>query len=707
MAVYDDTSISMLIGADRVRKKPASMLGSSGLDGARHGFTEIWGNSVDEVTSGYGTRLDVHYYADGSLSVRDYGRGVPLGWNERYQNWNWHNIYNELYGGGKYDTNQEKLAQIKDWAHEFNAKDFNYLYSVGLNGLGAASTQYTSEFFTVRSYRGGVCTSRSFAKGIPLVDGKPFDMFKATLEEIKNLPEEVCGTDEADGTFIHWKPDIEVFDAVDFGGDWLFGVCKDISGIAGVTLYFKDDNTGRDVVLESSGILGVVREHAGDQMMLDDAGNPVVFMAHNFDHGTIKVEGKPFIWVCEADVAFVLTKGKVNTACYHNSVRKKFGVQYDAVNDAIGAFLRDKVKAAGVKLDSRDFDTSFGVVVSSYSNYASVRGQTKDAVDDLFIYNVIHAAMLDKLNVEYGKGNPHIKALVDRVITEALNRKAAADFLKLQREHDKIKKIRNPEKFVSCDAFENKQYDKAELWITEGDSASGVVKSARNKAFQAVYPIRGKGLNVLKAGIDRILKNKEIVELFALIGTGMDLNTKGDVKTFNIADLRFDKIIFATDADEDGYQIRVLLFLIFYRLAPQLIEEGHVYIAETPRFRINFSDGTHVYVRNDAERDKVLVGNQGRIMSVARYKGLGEVDADILRETTVHPDTRNLVPVSCNLRSETERELIDALFGVDKYHQRKRIITEVLGIGVAEMLLDDGLIIEDNNGDDATEEEGA
>lgn len=180
---YDDSSIEVLIGADRIRKRPASMLGSSGLAGARHGFTEIYGNALDEHSAGYGGRLDVKYYADGSVSLRDYGRGVPLGWNDNpnVKNWNWHTIYNELYGGGKYSTYQDDLKSITDWDN-FNPKLYNYLFSVGLNGLGAASTQYTSEFFTVRSYRNGECKSRSFVRGIPLVNGEPFDITPRTQQ---------------------------------------------------------------------------------------------------------------------------------------------------------------------------------------------------------------------------------------------------------------------------------------------------------------------------------------------------------------------------------------------------------------------------------------------------------------------------------------------------------------------------------------------
>lgn len=703
MQSYNDDSIDQLLGADRIRLRPASMLGSSGLAGARHGFTEIYGNALDERSAGFGDELLVIYHKDGSVSLRDYGRGVPLGWNDKpkIKNWNWHVIYNELYGGGKYNTNQNELAKITDWDN-FDEKKFNYLFSVGLNGLGAAATQYTSEFFEVKSYRDGKCTSRSFKRGIPLVNGEPFDVFSATQDEIRSIPEEIEDTDEPNGTLIHWKPDDTVFDDINIGGKWLFETCKDIAGVAGIALHFIDEQEGTDIVIEAGDLSTVVKEHSNGCLIKDDNGNDVLFSTSKFDHGSMTLERKPFIWVCKCDITFGLTKKRVDTACYHNSVKMISGVQYEAVQDAIYAFMSEKAKARGIRLDSSDYADAFGVCVSSYSNYASFRNQTKDAVDDMFIYSTIKSALLSKLQLEFGKGTKEIVDVVERVIREAEIRIATKEQAKLIREAVKIKREKAPEKFTSCDAYEKGNYAEAELWITEGDSAKGAVKSARNKVFQAIYPVRGKGLNVAKASIDKILANKEIREIFALLGTGFDLNLKGE-KLFNKDDLKFGKIIIATDADEDGYQIRVLLFLVFYTLAPQLLIDGHVYVAETPRFRIDISGGQVIYARNDEERDKFLNEYAGRVTKVSRYKGLGEVNEEVLRETTVHPETRNLVQLTCDLTNDFERDLIDALFGADKYKQRKSILTSVLGCDVADMLEENALLIEEIENSDIDE----
>lgn len=705
---YNDSSIELLFGAERIRKRPASMLGSSGIAGARHGFTEIYGNALDEHSAGFGDRLDVKYYADGSISLRDYGRGVPLGWNDNdsVKNWNWHVIYNELYGGGKYQTNQLELAKIVDWS-KFDPKAFVYLFSVGLNGLGAASTQYTSEYFEVKSYRDGICKSRSFRKGIPLVNGEPFDMFKAEPDQIASIPEEITETSEPNGTFIHWKPDAEVFDDVNIGSDWLLETCKDVAGVAGIELHFDDENTGQSLVIEAGNLASIVREHCGNSLVPNEDGDTTILTGSAFDHGHIKVENKDFIYVCMLDYAIGFTKSEVKNSCYHNSVKMHDGMQYMGVQDAISTFLIEKGRAEGVKVDKRDYMDSFNVAISTYSNYASFRGQTKDAVDDVFIYNIIKDNLLQRLRVEFGKGNKAVCDVVARVIDEARIRIETQELQSIARKASKVKKEKAPEKFTSCDAYESKNYEEVELWITEGDSAAGSVINARNSKFQAVFPIRGKGLNVAKASIKRVLANKEIRELFAILGTGFDLNIKGE-KFFNIEDLKVGKIIIATDADEDGYQIRVLLFLTFYKLAPQLLTAGKVFVAETPRFNFELTDGSMVFARNDAQRDEMLKEYAGRISNITRYKGLGKVEPEVLRETTVHPDTRQLIQLNCDFSNQVECDLIDALFGADKYNQRKAIISEVLGTDVSSMIEDTALLlgeIDDMEVDDETEYE--
>jgi len=670
---YDNSSIDLQVGAARIRLRPASMLGSDGLDGARHGFTEIYGNAVDEKTP----KMIVSYYKDGSVSLRDFGRGVPLGWNDKphVQNWNWHIIYNELYGGGKFDTNQEELAKITDWDN-FDESAFNYLYSVGLNGLGAASTQYTSEFFEVRSYRDGKCTSRSFKSGIPLVNNEPVDMFVLSRDEILSIPEEIEDTDESDGTYIHWKPDSNVFSDINIGADWLFETCRSIANITHTELIFNDEESGREIIIPAGDLKTLATEIGGSAILKDDSDNMAVYAANNFTHGNINVKGKPFIYVCKCSVIISVTKRNVDSKCFHNSVFMQSGVQYDGIHTAISDFLSERARARGVKLERSDFNGVFNVVVSSYSNHASFRGQTKDGVDDVFILSLIRETIYNKLNIEFGKGTPAILEAVERVINEAELRAELREQEKLIRANKSISREKISIKFLTCEAYREKRYEEAELWICEGDSAKGTLKTARNSKFQAIYPIRGKGLNVAKWSLKRILANKEIREIFALIGTGFDLNIAGE-QLFDIKKLKFGKIILATDADEDGYQIRMLLFMTFYLLAPELITRGIIYIAETPRFMVTLSNGDVKFALNQPELEEILKEFGGG--RVQRFKGLGEANASDLRSTTVLPESRNLVPVTCDFDNEAEREWIDALFGADKFKQRKSILQKCLG----------------------------
>lgn len=758
---YNDSSIDQLVGAERIRRRPASMLGDNGLDGARHGFTEIYGNALDEASSGFGNQLDVVYYENGAMSIRDYGRGVPLGWNEDKNNYNWHIIYNELYGGGKYDNGQWYLRSLDTWSDwkdtdvellksiqsnygvdlseipedgvertiedlrvkhengkfylkvnnaswgmatwEFLNKRLNYLASVGLNGLGAASTQYTSEFFTVKSYRNGVCTEMNFRRGIPVINDEEVNVFTQNVD-MKELEPKTYDTDEPDGTFIYWKPDSEVFTNVDIGSDWLFETCKDIAHVAGIKLNFEDKVSGKTEVIEAGNLQTLLSSKYNNILQIDDSTEePIVFETNKFSHGNIRVEGKPYVWVCKADITIGIVSKECDNYCYHNSVKMKSGAQYDGIYYALSQFFSEISSSKGVKITEDDYKEYFGVCVSSYSNYASFRNQTKDAVQDVFISDLVRDAIYEKLKMEYGKGNKALMGVIDSVIESANTRIAEKALRKIANEAKKVTRLKEPEKFVTCKAYEKKQYDVTELWITEGDSAKGSVKSARDKDFQAIFPIRGKGLNVLKASIDKILANVEIKNLFALLGTGFDINLK-DHNPFDITKLKFDKIIFATDADEDGYQIRVLLFLIFYKLAPKLLQEGHVYIAETPRFEVIMTDGTAEYALDDRSRDEILSANAGRVKKVNRFKGLGEVDADVLRKTTVAPESRHLIRLSCDFQNETEREFIDALFGADKFKQRKAILTSVLGGNVADMMDENALLIEQIENSDIEEE---
>lgn len=668
MKEYNDDSISSLKGADRVRKRPEVMLGTSDIKGTRHTVTEILGNSLDEASAGFGTKLEVTYYKDTAMSIRDYGRGVPLGYNEKEERWNWDLVYNELYAGGKYDDSQEILRNIKDWS-KFDPKSINYLFSVGLNGLGAASVQYSSEYFEVKSYRDGKCSRMYFEHGVP------------ALDEL-----EITDTDEPNGTFVKWLPDNEVFTHTDVEYEWLCETCEDVLDIAGLDFTFINEVTNEKTEFKAGGLESVLKKKFGKNIAYtDNNGEPILHRTSAMTHGTAPIKGKNLIYVCTLDLALTFTKNKVKNVCFHNSTYMDGGSQYTGVDFAIEDFFTMMSKDRGIRLDKSDYEGILGVVVSSYSNVASYKGQTKNEIDNSFIYSIVHKSVTDLLTLEYGKGNKHLLDAIDTVITTAENRIRIKEYAKQIRQASKVSREK-PEKFASCRAYDKRDASIAELWIGEGDSAVGAIKEARDSQFQAVVPITGKTLNVLKQSMDKILSSQTIKGLFALIGTGMDL---GHENLFDESKLRFDKIIFATDADEDGFHIRVLLFLIFYKLAPDLLRHNHVFIAETPLFGITFSDNSKVYAYNIAERDKTIedaMKNSLGVVRIDRYKGLGEAGKDVLRETTVAPGNRRLVPLTTDVNNEQSRRVINVLFGEDKFKERKEVLSQIIGQEFADVL---------------------
>lgn len=695
MAEYGERSISQLVGANRVRKRPAAVLGSEGLQGAQQGFWEIFGNGADEHSAGHGNEFDVIKHKDGSITFRDYGRGVPLGWNPDAKSYNWHLIYNEMYGGGKYDDNQEKLAQIVDWS-TFNKEDYEYLYSVGLNGLGASATQYSSEFFKVRSVRVDKETGRKykygmdFKSGLPILNGEPVNLFteEYDLSQYDLKTEE---TDEPTGTTIHWKPDGAIFKDTNIPAEWLMDTCVELPYITDITIKFEDEESGTKKVIPPGKFGDLLEVLNPNKLLRKDDDSLYNIMWHIFDHGKetrVTKEGTTQIatyWVAEADIAFAISKPnkESKSKCYHNLIRMKEGMHYHAITDAVGRFLRERAQAKGVSLQNSDYEGMFCFIISSFSNVCSFRNQTKDGVDDMFIYTFLNNAIRQRLELEYSKGTPEIIEAVDRVMEKANLRAQLKEAEKQLKKVNRAKRMKDPKKFYTCKEYMDKNYSRTELWIAEGDSAADSILKARDGAFQAVFCIRGKGLNLLRASISKLLDNREVMDIVSLLGTGIDLNIQG-MKLFNIEDLRFTKIIFATDADVDGFHIRVLLFLIFYRLCPKLLENGNVFIAETPRYALVLNDGTFVYALDEKERDEKMKEYSGRFNSIKRYKGLGEVDADVLYETTVGVEHRRLVPVTCDFSNELEVDFIDALFGEDKKKQRKEILSMVLGESVSD-----------------------
>lgn len=651
---YDDNSIDRLEGAERVRFRPAAILGSNGLDGAKHTIYEIVGNASDEQMSGYGDKIEIGYHEDGSIFVRDYGRGVPLGWNEKKQEWNYFLIYEELYAGGKYDDSQEILRDIDSrnaW-DTFDIKDYPYLITVGLNGLGAAATQCTSEYCTVSSFRDGIKRTMKFEKGAHILE---------------NLIEEP--TDEANGTLVHWKPDAKVFTDVNIGSKWVEKLCKSLSYTADFTVIFN--NKGKITEYSKSTIEEQMKADVGEAISIDS-------FHHEVDEGGD-------VCICFSNIA--LGPGGRGNEFFHNKVEIRGGVHSEAVNTAISLFFEDRGRERGIRIKNSDYSGKLSTIVSTLSNKVSYRGQTKDSLDDMYVFRCIERALEGRLKLEWNKGTDWLLDIVDEVVQNAENRIAVAELSKNIREVEKaVKTAKVSDKFKSCDAYEKKQWSQVELLIFEGDSAGGAGKEARDSRYQAIMPIRGKSLNVFKATVNKIIDNNEIKDIAAILGCGIDMGIEG-METFNRDKLKVGKVIFCADADIDGRHIRMLLFLIFYKLFPELLYEGIVYMVNTPLYTIVLRDGTSVYCLDEDElKEKRESIGERNILEITRFKGLGEVNPNQLWDTTLNPETRHLTQLKIDRNDTDVYDALEAFFGKNTDRRKKAILGSMIGEGFDSML---------------------
>ena len=651
---YDNNSIERLEGPDRIRLRPAATLGSDGLDGAKHGVTEILGNSLDEASSGYGDRMDIEIHEDGSLRVRDYGRGVPLGWNENKQEWNYFLIYEEMYAGAKYDSSAEALKGITDWS-KFDPKDYNYLFSVGMNGLGAMATQCSSEWFNVSSIRDGVKSTMKFEKGYSVLD-------ELLVENI----------DEPNGTDISWKPDPEVFKDTNISESWVRNKAIEISCLAEMEVHFTG-KSGSKEVFERGQIKDLFVALGG----MDESDVEGIDTYHLVTHEDTP-DGKGVL-VAVSDI--VMAPGVGENFFYNNKVSMNGGIHQDALDTALNNFFLQRGNEVGVRLRLSDWNGMLSFVVSLQSNKFSPRGQTKDSMDDAYAYDNIRQNITNLLNTEWARGNQFLIETVENAVKNAEIRIQQSN---LESELREVKKVTNkkrgtPDKFVSCSNYTKKNPDN-ELWLVEGDSAGGSFKLARDSKFQCMLPLRGKSLNVYKSNLSRIFKNQEIINLTQILGAGVDAGM-GDNDLFNLDKLRCNKIVIASDADVDGYHIKMLIFLIFYKLFPQLLYNGNLYMARPPLYSVVLRDGTHIYCNDETEVKEAEEKNRGNIKRIARFKGLGEMDPADLRRSTVDPETRNpLVQIKIDPNDSELVKSIEALFGDNTRSRKQLILGDILGV---------------------------
>ncbi len=645
---YDDSSIKMLKGAERVRTRPAVIFGSDGLEGCQHSFFEILSNAVDEAREGYGDRINVTVTKDGVITVEDFGRGVPLNYNENEQKFNWELVYCELYAGSKYDNNAGEEA--------------HYQYSLGLNGLGAAATQYSSEFMKVQSYRTSQMLEMNFRKGEP--DGE--------LIETK-LRGKQCRT----GTVVTWKPDLEVFTSTDIPREYfetvLYRQAVANAGLRFVFKWQKEDGTySEDEYFCEKGIEDHLTRSVGDTAI----SSPILWKMTATGRDR---EDKPE-YTLKAEIAFCFSRTVNMMEFYHNSSFLEYGgspkkATQNAFGYAVDKYLRTtgKYRKGEAKITFPDIQECLAIVINSFSTQTSYENQTKKAINNDFITDALTDYLKKHIEYYFIENPADAEKITSQILINKRSREAAKESMnnikkKLSAQTDLASRV---EKFVSC---RSKDPERRELYIVEGDSAMTSVKLGRDSEFQAIIPVRGKTLNCLKADYDRIFKSEIIVDLLKVIGCGVEVKTKNnDQGIFDPTQLKWSKIIICTDADEDGFQIRTLLLTLFYRLLPSLIKMGKVYIAESPLYEITCKDRIH-FAYDESEKQKLISSFGSAKYTIQRSKGLGENEPDMMWQTTMNPETRRLIRIM-----EADREKTDYIFETllgDDLPERKRFIAD-------------------------------
>ena len=641
---YDNSSITTLKGADRVRKRPAVIFGSDGIDGCEHSVFEILSNSIDEAREGYGKKISVTRFSDGSIEVEDHGRGIPVDFNEKEQRYNWELVFCEMYAGGKYNNNEGE----------------SYEFSLGMNGLGLCSTQYSSEYMDVDIRRDGYRYTLHFEKG----------------ENIGGLKKEPYSKKDT-GTKITWKPDLEVFTDIDIQPEYFIDIMKRQAIVnAGVEFCFKNHN-GKAFDTSTFNYVNGIVDHVAEVIGEDG----LTSVQHwSTEVKTRDRDDKPE-YKCKMDIAVAFSNKVSLTEYYHNSSWLEHGGAPDkAVRNAfvyqIDSYLKqnNKYNKTESKIKFDDVEDCLVCVISSFSSVSSYENQTKKAVTNKGIQDAMTAFLRQSLEIYFIENPLEAEKIAEQVLVNKRSRENAEKTrLNIKKKlSGNLGMADRVAKFVDC---RSKDVERRELFIVEGDSALGACKQARDPDFQAIMPIRGKILNCLKADYDKIFKSEIITDLLKVLGCGVEVKSKANknLSSFDMNLLRWNKIILCTDADVDGFHIRTMLLTMIYRLTPTLIEAGKVFIAESPLYEITSKNDVY-FAYDEAEKDKFIEQIGKEKFTIQRSKGLGENEPDMMNLTTMNPSTRRLIKVMPDDMEQTVR-IFDILLG-DNMQGRKDYIVE-------------------------------
>ena len=625
---YDADSIQVLEGLEAVRKRPGMYLGDP-HDGSalHHCIWEVVDNSVDEHLAGHTDSIDITLHQGGSLSVRDYGRGIPVGIHDEYGISAAVVIMTKLHAGGKFDNSSYKV-------------------SGGLHGVGVSAVNAVSEWMEMTIHRDGIIYFQRYEAGVP-------------IEALKEI-----GTCDDTGTKISFRPDLSIFtDITDFDFDEVDTRVGETAFLnAGLKITItdeRDENTHTSEHLYEGGLSEYVRQLNERREVLHSE--------------VIKIRGDKEIEKGNVEVELALQWSDAfseSIRCYTNIIRNKDGGTHmsglrTALTSSVNSYAKKKKLLKGDALSGDDVREGLAAVVSVKHPDPSFSSQTKDKLVSSEVTGIVQTIVYDKLG-EFFEENPSVaKQIVEKALLASKAREAARKARDLTRRKGVLEGGGLPGKLADC---QSRDPAECEVYLVEGDSAGGSAKTGRDRRIQAILPLRGKILNVerQKHNAAKVFQNQEIQTMIRALGAGVGNNSEEE-GAFDASKLRYSKIIIMCDADIDGAHIRTLMLTFLWRFMRPAIEEGHVYIAQPPLYQLSKGRVSR-YVFSDEERDKVILELQGdnpnAKIGVQRYKGLGEMNPDQLWETTMNPETRTMLKVTVQDAEETDR-LFEILMGED------------------------------------------
>lgn len=650
---YGNDSIKSLSDKDAVRLRPANILGSDGIDGCFHCLVEIFDNALDESRGGHGSEINIKKYKDGSYSVQDFGRGVPMDWNKSEEKYNYELIFAQLYAGGKYSNDETD----------------SYSFAKGLNGLGASASAFSSEYFYVKSNRDGL-------------------EFKITMTEgdFKNDLEKSKSKYESTGTFIKWKPDKNVFVEYDIPFEWIIELAdKQALVNKGVTINIVDELTDKSLsYFYENGIVDYVNTINNDKNITD------VIYLETETRGKDR-EDKPE-YKSKYEVAFCFNNENTMMESYHNSSFLKYGGSpHDAIKLSFVYSVDKIIKSNGKyaknekKITFDDIKDSLVIVTNTYSTETSYQNQTKFSITNKFIKDFLNGYLREQLEIYFIENPLETEKIIEIILINKRSREKAESTrlnIKKKLQGNVGNGLRNKiEGLNECD-MKNTELSEREFWTCEGVSASSTITDARDSRTMGTYALRGRFISSLKNSVTDVLKNQPAMGIIQSLGCGIEIPSEEmkkvkDTKTFDIENLRYGKIIIACDSDSFGKGIGLSIITFFYKFMPTLLKQNRIYISVSPRYEIK-TKNDNLFAYSENEKDSIVkkLEKSNTKFEIGIVKGLGELNKDVYWDYVMNPETRILKQLI--YKEEYEQEMnhcFDILMG-DNIEERKKYVKE-------------------------------